>query len=357
MWVAFLSVGGLYASAEGHAVILVQGHVVWDVTPGVDGVRPGMKAREAELAAPGIPHLSYEKARHDHPLAALWHTLQEAAPVVAVGPDLMHTAFLAWPGNWPGRELALIQERYPTARIGVATNRLVAKAVLPSQPGMSRVAPGEEAKALSGLPIRELWILPKDVQEQLLALGLETAGEVAAVPQTVLVNRMGQAGYLAARAARGLDNQEVHHLDPTPELTERRVWIPPCRDHLAEAVTEMAVRVATRLPAEIGAKELTLVLDGHRLQRSWPAPIRDIGRIGRTAALLTLSVRAEEVEEATVSLGQLAAVTAVQERLFGPDQTAIPELADVSRGVEIDRYDAFLRRYDPLFGGSDGQRA
>lgn len=357
MWVAYVCVGGLYASAEDRPVVLIKDRLVWDVTSGVCGIRPGMKAREAALAAPDVPHLIYVKARHDRPLDTFWQTLEEAAPLVAVEPDLRHAAFLAWPGSWPEQELALIRSRYPSATVGIATNRLVAKAIVPNQPGLRQVAPGKEAEALFRLPVQALWTLPRHVQEQLLDLGLETAGEVAGVAQAVLVNRMGTAGYLAARAARGLDSEDIRHHDPILDLTERQVWAPPCCDHLTETVAQMAVRAAERLPAGTGAKELTLTVDGRRLQRNWPTPIRDTGRIGRAAALLALSAKIREVEEATVSLFRLAPMIPVQERLFGPTWAAIPELDDVVRGIGLDRYDNFLRRYDPLFGGSDGQGA
>ncbi len=357
MWVAYVSVGGLYASAEGRPVVLIRDRLVFDVTSGIGGVCPGMRARAAELAAPGVPHLTYLPARHDRLLGAFWRTLEEAAPIVAVDPERPHTAFVAWPGSWPESELELIRRRYPAARIGVAANRLVAKAILPDRPGLRRVLPDEAASAVSRLPVKALWTLPKGVQEQLLRLGLETAGEVASIPQAVLVNRIGQAGYLAGRAARGQDDQGVRHKDPDPELAEHRLWAPPCQDRLPEAVAEMAARATRRLPGGVGARELVLTLDGRCLKRSWPTAVRDPGRIERTAALLVLGAKVAEVEEATVSLRQLAVAAPAQERLFGPDQSAIPELADVCRGVVLDRYDTFLRRYDPLFGGSDGQGA
>ncbi len=357
MWVAYVCVGGLYASAEDRPVVLIRDRLVWDVTAGVRGVRPGMTAREAALAALDVPHLIYVKARHDRPLDAFWQTLEQAAPIVAVEPDQPHAAFLAWPGSWPEQELAWLRRRYPNARVGIAANRLVAKAILPNQPGLRQVAPGTEAEALFRLPVQALWTLPRHVQDKLLDLGLETAGEVAGVAQAVLVNRMGTAGYLAARAARGQDSKDIRHHDPIPDLTERQVWAPPCSDYLTEAAAQMAVRAAKRLPAGTGARELVLTLDGLCLQRSWPTPIRDTDRIGRTAALLALGAKVREVEEATVSLSRLVPMAPVQERLFGPDQAAIPELDDVARGIGLDRYDTFLRRYDPLFGGSDGQGA
>jgi DNA polymerase-4 len=93
---------------------------------------------------------------------------------------------------------------------GLASTRLVAKvASEQAKPrGLVWVAPGSEALFLSPLAVRKIPGIGKVTERALRALGLETVGQLAEVPQEKLEKIFGQWGMALYRKARGGDSYE-----------------------------------------------------------------------------------------------------------------------------------------------------
>jgi len=93
---------------------------------------------------------------------------------------------------------------------GLAATRLVAKvASEQAKPrGLLWVAPGSEARFLAPLPVRKIPGIGEVTERALRALGLETVGQLANVPQEKLDKIFGQWGTALYRKARGGDSYE-----------------------------------------------------------------------------------------------------------------------------------------------------
>ncbi len=98
-----------------------------------------------------------------------------------------------------------------TASVGVATTKLVAKVAsdLRKPDGLVVVAPGEEEAFLSRLPIRRLWGVGEKTQAVLAEMNVRTIGDLAAMPEDVLVRRLGAHGPELGARARGIDPSRV----------------------------------------------------------------------------------------------------------------------------------------------------
>lgn len=95
--------------------------------------------------------------------------------------------------------------------IGIASSKVVAKVAsdLRKPRGFVEVAPGAEAAFLASLPLRRLPGLGPSMEERLRPLGLQTIGELAAIPQADLERRFGKHGLQLWNFARGIDGRPV----------------------------------------------------------------------------------------------------------------------------------------------------
>jgi DNA polymerase-4 len=93
---------------------------------------------------------------------------------------------------------------------GLAATRLVAKvASEQAKPrGLVWIVPGSEARFLAPLPVRKIPGIGEVTERALRALGLETVGQLADVPQEKLEKIFGQWGTALYRKARGGDSYE-----------------------------------------------------------------------------------------------------------------------------------------------------
>jgi DNA polymerase-4 len=107
--------------------------------------------------------------------------------------------------------------------IGIASNKLVAK--IANDYGKSTnvgnhspntitiVTAGDEAAFLAPLPVRHLWGIGPKTAERLARLGVSTIGDLAKIPEGVLINQFGKMGKEFTLRSKGIDNRPVisHH--------------------------------------------------------------------------------------------------------------------------------------------------
>jgi len=91
--------------------------------------------------------------------------------------------------------------------VGIGTSRLVAKvSSAQAKPnGVLWIVPGEEAKFLAPLDVREIPGVGKVMESQLHALGIKKVGDLAKLEDSELENRFGKWGLALAGKARGED--------------------------------------------------------------------------------------------------------------------------------------------------------
>src|SRR6516162_7744376 len=94
-----------------------------------------------------------------------------------------------------------------TASVGVAANKFLAKLAsdLGKPDGLVVVPAGGAAAFLGLLPVGRVWGVGAKAEGRLHALGVRTIGQLAALPEKVLVGHFGEAGRHVWRLARGDD--------------------------------------------------------------------------------------------------------------------------------------------------------
>ena len=109
-----------------------------------------------------------------------------------------------------------------TCSVGIAPNKFLAKlgseqakpTASPTGPiygrGVFEISPGEELDFLHPLPVRALWGVGKATGKRLASLGIETVGDLAAVPLDHLTRSIGVANGTHLHAlANGVDDRPV----------------------------------------------------------------------------------------------------------------------------------------------------
>ncbi|HEX3644346.1 MAG TPA: hypothetical protein VHT95_01995 [Vicinamibacterales bacterium] len=188
------------------------------------------------------------------------------------------------------------------AHVAVAGTRTAALLLAQARPGLTVIAPGEEAAALAPLPLALLEKLETAaartsdfVLRTSKKWGLRTLGELAALPAADLVSRLGRPARAWQAIARGEDIRPL-----VPMLEEERFeasldleWPIADLEPLSFVLTRLLEPLSTRLERrDRGAAVLHVLLrlvtretTSRRLEL--PTPIREV-RALRTLALLDL---------------------------------------------------------------------
>ena len=148
---------------------------------------------------------------------------------------------------------------------GLAATRLVAKVGSDqAKPGgLLWVPAGSEADFLAPLPVSKIPGIGKVTEQALHGLGIETVGQLAAVPQEKLEESFGQWGTALARKARGGDAYEFL-VDAEPKSISANHTFPEDTDDRAvldSTLSFLCQKVAKRLrEAGLAARTLTLTI-------------------------------------------------------------------------------------------------
>jgi DNA polymerase-4 len=140
------------------------------------------------------------------------------------------------------------------ASFGVATTKVVAKVAsdLRKPRGFVVVPPGEEAAFLAPLPLRRLPGLGPAAERGLQGLGVNTLGQLAALPREVVQRRLGEhAGAFLWERAQGIDAGEVSVPGRPKSVSREETFFRDVSDRaaLAERMRHLAADVGRRLRA------------------------------------------------------------------------------------------------------------
>jgi DNA polymerase-4 len=228
-----------------------------------------------------------------------------------------------------------------TASVGVAPNKLLAKlASDDAKPdGMLVVEPGTELAFLHPHPVKRLWGVGPATLARLERFGVETIGDLAALPEASLVDTLGKAhGAQLHALAQGRDDRPVEADRETKSIGQEETFPRDVADRAAleQEVRRMAERVGSRLREHhLAGRTVTLKVrfpDFRTITRSATLP----EAFDVTAQITELALGLfEKVDVAGgirllgVTVSNLAQGAAQQGSLFGdgPDPGA-------SRGVE-----------------------
>jgi len=206
-----------------------------------------------------------------------------------------------------------------TVSAGIAAQKMVAKiasdAAKPD--GLAVVAPGNEAVYLAPMPVARLWGVGPKTQARLLARGVETIGQVAALSDALAFDVFGRAGKAMRDLARGIDTRPVEADRETRSVSAEQTFEYDLADGpaLRMALHELSLDVARRLQAH-GLRGSTI---GVKIRRS------DFTTLGRQTTVALPTRDPDLIEAAALLCLERAALGEAPVRLLGVRVSFISE--------------------------------
>ncbi|WP_179956679.1 DNA polymerase Y family protein [Amycolatopsis anabasis] len=248
-----------------------------------DGVRRGMRRREAQSRCPELAVLTVDEGRD----ARLFEPVVAAVEELVVGVEAVRPGLVAVPvsgaAGYFGGESALVEMLvdHVSARAGVECQIGVADGLFAAVLAAHRsvlVERGRSAEFLAPLSIFELdqpGAERGELVDLLKRLGLRTLGAFAALAERDVASRFGSVGMLAHRLARGHSERPPHRRRPPPELSVTESF-EPALDRV-DAAAFMAKTLAGRFHAGLAARGLACTRlgiyatteSGEELSRVW----------------------------------------------------------------------------------------
>ena len=102
-----------------------------------------------------------------------------------------------------------------TVSIGVSFNKVFAKlgSDYKKPDAITEISRSNFREIVYPLPVSELLFVGKKTADQLKMLGIKTIGELAAASEGILISRLGKAGSMLSKYARGEDDSPVEQVD------------------------------------------------------------------------------------------------------------------------------------------------
>ena len=195
-----------------------------------EGVRRGLRRREAQSRCPRLVVLPYDPARDARAFEPVVAAVEELAPGVEVVRPGMSAVAARGPARYFGGDAAVADRlaRHVAARtrarcsVGVADGRF--GAALAARRG--EVVPRGGSRAyLAPYPVETLD--QPELSDLLRRLGIRTLGAFADLPPRDVLARFGPNGARSHRLARGLDDRPLAARLPVPELSVQAELDPP----------------------------------------------------------------------------------------------------------------------------------
>jgi len=230
---------------------------------------------------------------------------------------------------------ALLQAGF-RASIAVGGNFETARLKAKNTRGITIIPQGKEAEALVSLPISEL-DLKEEPRETFAGWGIRTLGELAQLPTTELVTRMGQEASVWQQLARGAVKHTFQPIEPEISLREICEMEKPVEqvDSLlfvaARMIDCLALRAAGHALA-LASLQVEMKLDGGSVHRRTIRPALPTIDRKILLKLLQLEIAAHSPPAAVVALtlsAEAGASSKVQMGLFMP-QVPEPSRLDVT---------------------------
>jgi DNA polymerase-4 len=265
---------GFYSSVEmrtnesvsnGAVFAIVKGHRILDISPEArrKGIRPGMTWQQAYIVCPELVRIEYTPERYSGFADTIWEICAKYSPAVEPLDETEAFIELSFCPNITDAldELSRHVEGFigVLPSYGIARSKLIARilsGVLPeartekflhltehmiSSEGKSigaKVVPGGEEEFLKPLPVNLLWPLDEDILSYLCRLGVGSIGELQRMGQSVLVDMLGEVGYVIYQYSQGVDYSQVSAVFPQNGVTFSKAFDSPVSDwHALSAIT------------------------------------------------------------------------------------------------------------------------
>jgi protein ImuB len=243
-----------------------------------EGVRRGLRKREAEGRCSGLVVVEYDAARDARAFEPVLAAVEELTPGVAVVRPGACALPAQAPGNYYGGEEPAAERLVEQvalrcrveAQVGVADG--VFAALLAARAGRI-VPPGGTAAFLAGMDVRTLD--RPELADLLRRLGVRTLGDFAALPPADVLARLGPDAAYAQRLAAGAEDEQLVVRTPPPDLAVAEEFDPPLErvDAAAFAGRALAERLYEKLTGHgLAATRLSIearTANGEELHRVW----------------------------------------------------------------------------------------
>ncbi len=259
--------------------------VACDAGARADGVRVGMRVRDAQSASPMLALAPSdpvgEALAFEHVVRAVLAVVPAAQPIGDGALAFRMRGASRFYGS-ESRALEAVRDALAqlglTAAFGVADDRFSAElAATGGEPGGATIVPaGRSREFLGSLPVGVLG--DDELPSMLHRLGVHTLGGFARLPDDSVRDRFGPAGLIALARARGLDDRRVDDAGVGEERALRLVFEPGLEGvaELALAVREPVERFVRQLAEQrLVCSEIRIVLrgeEGRVSERLWRQP-------------------------------------------------------------------------------------
>lgn len=223
-----------------------------------------------------------------------------------------------------------------TCSVGAAPNKFLAKIAsdMDKPDGLTVIAPEQVPDFIRDLPIEKVPGVGQQARQQLAALGVARLGQVADLPASLLVRRLGVYGHRLLALSHGRDETPVK-----PECAPKSVSSETTlerntaeRSVLSARLLSQSETVARQLRQHrVGARTITLILktgdfQRHSRSRTLDRAVRSSEEIYQIAvALLDAYALTQPVRLVGVGAGALQPDSVpVQQQLFGESETPAP---------------------------------
>lgn len=214
------------------------------------GLRPGMRTGEAIARCPSISLVTADPGAVADEAEAMLERLERIGAAVEPlepGRALFRADGLVRMHGGLGSLLRMANDCLPPGgRVGAGPGRFIAQAAaMRARPAAPRLVDGDAAEGFVGrMAIGRLGLDP-GVADELEALGIRTAGALAALPLPAVADRFGPEGIAAWRLARGEDETYVAPRMPPEPLREWLDFPEPVGDEvtLRQAVVVLLERL------------------------------------------------------------------------------------------------------------------
>ena len=248
-----------------------------------EGVKRGMRVREAQSRCPGITMLDYDRSTDSR----VFEPVIAGVEASMAGVQLVRPGMLAikasGPARYYGGELAaakllvgkLAELGVAAARIGIADGPFAAEQAARHTASILIVPEGESPAFLGLLPVEALG--DPALAGLLIRLGIRDLKAFSELPVTSVRQRFGAAGAMAHALAAGLDARGIVPRTPPRDLVAAVDFEPPL-DRI-DQVTFGVRAAADALIAELMADRLactelrvTITTETETSERSWLHP-------------------------------------------------------------------------------------
>jgi protein ImuB len=243
-----------------------------------EGVRRGLRRREAQSRCPDLVVLAYDPGRDARAFEPVVAAVEAMAPGVEIARPGVCAVAARGPVRYYGGDAAAAARlaAHVTETCGVTCQTGVADGPFAAELAAREatiVPPGWSRDFLASFPVTMLE--RPELADLLRRLGIRTLGAFADLPAQDVLVRFGPDGALAHRLAQGLDSRPLATRQPPPDLTVQTEFDPPVErvDTAAFAARTLAEELQTRLRAHglactrIGIEARTE--HGEELSRVW----------------------------------------------------------------------------------------